>query len=243
MDYLFACILMGAGIAIDVVLATLARVRILGLNRPGLSWLWKITFTHILFPVVGYYTAIYLVHLGPWMTPVVGVLAAGLLGWHLTSLVRDILVDSRSDEPSNEAGSTTSWGLVLAVSWDALFSGPAKSAQAIGWTEAQILWSFPIAGLVVSVGGGLALAAAELLRRGLDPRRVALSPPVMRAQALALLLEVGIFAYFMLLALIRLTLGFEPAVLTSAVGACLIAAATGITLWRPIQSAVANRFL
>jgi hypothetical protein len=56
---------------------------------------------------------------------------------------------------------------ILAVSWDALWSGPAKAAQATAgaWSNSEVVLSFVIAGLVVAVVAELALFLAYFLRQ------------------------------------------------------------------------------
>jgi TctA family transporter len=56
---------------------------------------------------------------------------------------------------------------VLAVSWDALWSGPAKAAQATAgnWNDYQVVLSFAIAGVVVALVAELALTLTKRLRR------------------------------------------------------------------------------
>ena len=65
--------------------------------------------------------------------------------------------------------------LILAVSWDALFSGPAKSAQAEAgqWSQTEVIYSFVIAGLVVAVAAQIAmLLRSRLGKQSTEDSRV-----------------------------------------------------------------------
>jgi len=164
------CVLMGLGIAIDVILATISQFRNTALSAK--SWSLPITGTHILFPAIGYY--------GFWALnksyPGAG-FALGLAGFILVALlVYEVFCEAADIEPKfalshwfskriglnpNDARSIIA---VLAVSWDALWSGPAIAAQTAAWSTGEVAWSFLVAGLVVFVIAQVALAVALKLR-------------------------------------------------------------------------------
>lgn len=172
-NYLFPCILMGVGIAIDVTIATLTKFKDQGLKFK--TWTVPITGTHILFPAFGYYVFWWLGK----EFPILGLLL-GVMGFLLVSLfVYEVLCESIGVKPffgisawiSRLAGldeSDTRRAIyILAVSWDALWSGFAKAAMATAgmWTPEEVFWSFFIAGAVVAVIAQLALVGAFWLRR------------------------------------------------------------------------------
>lgn len=104
----------------------------------------------------------------------------GLIGFVLVALfIYEVIYETAGETPV--FGITTWLGsrfgfkendtrlliIILAVSWDALWSGPAKAAQATAgsWTSVEVGLSFIIAGLVVALMAELALLSAFMLRR------------------------------------------------------------------------------
>jgi hypothetical protein len=84
--------------------------------------------------------------------------------------------------------------LILAVSWDALWSGPAKSAQVVNWPEFWVWASFFIVGLVVLLFAILSFLTAKRFKKSLIN------------ETLGQWLQLSIISYFGLLALMRYTL-------------------------------------
>ncbi len=166
-------ILMGVGIAIDVAMATVSKFRDRTMSFQ--NWTLPIMGTHILFPAFGYY--------GFWglrkefsaLTPVLG-----FVGFIFVFLfVYEVVCEAIGKEP---VFGISSWfsdrmGLkeddtrriiaILAVSWDALWSGPAKAAQAAAgnWTIMEVVLSFPVAGMTVALVAEASLAVARILQR------------------------------------------------------------------------------
>lgn len=172
LNFWFPCILMGFGIAIDVTLATLAKFRDGDLSFR--NWTSPITGTHVIFPAVGYYLFWGLSQTFPAVEMVLG-----LFGFTLVFLfVYEVVCNSAGLKPifgissyvsdliGFDEDSTRRSLAILAVSWDALWSGPAKAAQALagGWSTNEVIFSFLVAGLAVAVIAQLALYAAHRLR-------------------------------------------------------------------------------
>lgn len=163
-------ILMGIGIAIDVAIATIVMFRDEKLSFR--SWTLPIMSTHILFPGVGYYLVW---GLGAAFTPLQVVL--GFVGAALVAaFLYEATTEWRGQEPifaisdwmgQKFEGRGMAWltPAILAVSWDALWSGPAKAAQATHWSTSEVLTSFLVAGAVVAIVAQLALGIALGLRR------------------------------------------------------------------------------
>jgi len=163
-------ILMGIGIAIDVAIATIVMFRDEKLSFR--SWTLPIMTTHIVFPGVGYYLVW---GLGVAFTPlqvILGVVGAALVG----AFLYEATSEWRGKEPAFAIsdwmgkkfdGRGMAWltPAILAVSWDALWSGPAKSAQAVHWSTSEVLLSFLVAGTVVALVAQLSLTVALGLRR------------------------------------------------------------------------------
>lgn len=170
-SFWFPCFLMGFGIAVDVIIATVSQFRNEKLGVQ--SWSLPIAATHIGFPALGYY--------GFWgiQQAVPGAsIVLGLIGFVLVALfVYEVFYEAAGIEP---AFGISEWfgdmvGLkeedarliiaILAVSWDALWSGPAKAAQTVGWTNAEVFWSFFIAGAAVFAFAQIALMIAFWMRK------------------------------------------------------------------------------
>ena len=199
LEYVFACILLGIGIAVDVSLATIAMYTRFSRFSDGISWASKVTTTHILFPMIGYYGFVYLYRTLPTLDLWLGLVAAVFIFWFLFSAFAEIQED---DEAEADNVTPISWAVVLAVSWDALWSGPAKSAQALSWTPAEVFWSFIIAGLIVGV---VALASVRLAVSMNKADNASQKRPTQRAkrETVASWLEFSVIGYFGFLALVR----------------------------------------
>ena len=199
-NFLFPCILMGAGIAIDVTIATLTKFKDHGLTFK--TWTLPITATHVMFPATGYYLFWWLAEVLPALE-----LLLGVIGFALVALfVYEALCDWIGCEPffgisgfiSGVAGlkedDTRRFIAILAVSWDALWSGPAKSAQAVAgmWTTGEVIVSFFVAGITVTVIAQLALLGAFWLRR----KRFANSVAMARFNFRGKLMELSVIGGF-----------------------------------------------
>lgn len=194
-DYLLACLIMGLGIGIDVAIATALRAHALQQQKMTYLWIIGVTTTHTVFPMAGYLLTYFSIQSLPVITPLVGVLASGLIAWFLY----DELFSE--DDEANGQQLMVTLGLILAVSWDALWSGPAKSAQVVGWSEILIWISFLLVGLVVMV---FAIAAYNLAKQFCKATQL-------RGSTLILLqwIQYSVISYFGLLAFIRYTLASE----------------------------------
>ncbi len=179
-NYWIPSIFMGAGIGVDVALATLARF-----NDPNLSfrkWTLPIAATHIVFPAASYYAFYTLGARSQFLFVLLGVIGAFLVAAFLYEAFCG-WIGSRPLFAISEA--TFAWVRehlslalppatfpILAVSWDALWSGGAKAAQAQsgGWSSNEVLFSFGIAGLVVAFVAQGALIATTLVRKTVSRR-------------------------------------------------------------------------
>jgi hypothetical protein len=194
-DILFACLLMGLGIGIDVALATFVRASSMKDIRTISLWLLGVTLTHTLFPMAGYLIAYFSISILPLITPLVGVLAFLFIAYFVKEELLNIKDNSAPSLMVNFA-------LILAVSWDALWSGPAKSAQVVNWPEYWVWASFLIVGLVVLIFASLSLWLAKRVKINfikLDGLPFELGP----------WLQLSVVSYFGLLALLRYTFQFD----------------------------------
>ncbi len=171
-SFLIPSMLMGLGVAIDVFIATVVKFKDESLSWK--SWTLPVTITHIAFPAIGYFLFYNLATTFPYAQTILGT-----IGFVLVALfVYEVVCEATGFTPvfgiSETIGSIFNFGeteaklflAVLAVSWDALWSGPAKAAQATAgnWNDYQVVLSFAIAGLVVALMAELALTISKRLR-------------------------------------------------------------------------------
>ena len=163
---------MGLGIAIDVAIATLAQFRDRTMSLK--TWTLPVTITHILFPAAGYYSWWLLGETQPLLLVPLGLIAFGLITLYLFETFCDSIdrqppfsISDRAKAllPKLREVGVSRTLMILAVSMDALWSGPAKAAQTVSgdWSAALVLVSFVLAGLVVATVAQLALVAARTL--------------------------------------------------------------------------------
>lgn len=175
-DFVGTCLLMGVGIAIDVVITTVTRF-----HRPNMtfkSWVMPITFTHITFPALGYFVFWEAGKSYPMLSPILG-----LIGFvFIASLIYEVVCESIGEVPKFAPTKFLSEGLskafgmrehdtrnflaILAVSWDALWSGPALAANAANgdWSLRLVITSIILVGLVVFCITYFSLRVAGRLR-------------------------------------------------------------------------------
>ena len=95
------------------------------------------------------------------VTPLVGVVAFAFIAHFLWQELKEMTNEGESNH-HDDRQLLVSLGLILAVSWDALWSGPAKSAQVIGWPELLVWVSFLVVGMMVAL---CAVASLYLSKR------------------------------------------------------------------------------
>lgn len=167
-------ILMGMGIAIDVAIATVARFRDPSLDFR--SWTMPVAIVHIILPAIGYYTWWGLGAAFGYLTIPLGVLAFSMISVFLYEAFCDWIGSEPKISLEPLLGpllsrvtkdSTGKAAVILAVSLDALWSGPAKAAQAVsgGWHWSLVIVSFFVAGGVVAIVAEISLLIARWLSR------------------------------------------------------------------------------
>lgn len=194
-DILLACLLMGLGIGIDVALATFVRASSMNGIRTISLWLLGVTLTHTLFPMAGYLVAYFSISVQPLITPLVGILAFLFIAYFVKE---ELLAMNDKSAPSL----MINFALILAVSWDALWSGPAKSAQVVNWPEYWVWASFLIVGLVVLLFASFSLWLAKKVK--INYIKVSWLP-----FEIGPWLQLSVVSYFGLLALLRYTFQFN----------------------------------
>ncbi|WP_077284176.1 hypothetical protein [Cognaticolwellia aestuarii] len=197
-DFVIASLLMGLGIGSDVAIATFARAKQLVRLRTAIIWIVGVSFTHTVFPMLGYLLTYFSLQLQPGIEPVVGLIAFSFIFLYLKGELADF-VNPGNDTQDRQILVTL--GLILAVSWDALWSGPAKSAQVIGWPELFVWLSFIVVGLFVSTLAVISLQFARRFTGVIENKH--------NSRWCIYWLQYTVVGYFALLALFNYTLGLQ----------------------------------
>ena len=201
LDFICASIFMGLGVGVDVAAATFARARQMQGLAVILLWVIGVSLTHSLFPMLGYLLTYFSVNALPALTPVIGIIAFICISFYLKNeLITFARPQQQQPIPGNQMLVTC--GVILAVSWDALWSGPAKSAQVVGWPESLVWLSFIIVGVVVAL---LALGSL-LLALKLGKLLSSNSYSVVCINWLSASVQYSVIGYFGVLALSRYSL-------------------------------------
>lgn len=198
LDFALASLIMSLGIGADVAIATALRANQLRSSRSIALWVVGVSVTHTVFPMLGYLLTYFSIQVLPGITPIVGLIAFSCIFFYLKSEWETLDDQSTQEELSRLM---VTFGLILAVSWDALWSGPAKSAQVIGWPEAMVWVSFIIVGMLVSL---LAITSLWFAKKA--------SKQAKRNKHFTNFgqwVQYSVIGYFGLLALFRYTLGLE----------------------------------
>ncbi len=164
--------LMGVGIAVDVSIATISRFH--NSSQTWRNWTFPVTLTHIFLPAFGYYTWWLLGATAPMLLLPLGIIAAVIVTVFLYETFAEwsgtkahIRLSPVTDRLFSESSGSYGWVAIMAVSMDALWSGPAKAsvAEASSWTGYEVFWSFFVAGVVVAIVAQVSLLIANQLRR------------------------------------------------------------------------------
>lgn len=208
--YLVASFFMGFGIAVDVMSATIGRFKHYGRWGEALTWAGRNTATHTIFPVIGIAIVVPIAEHLPIIKMPIGFLAAYFVFLLLQEEISGLagFEDEEDDELPGwlkwlKSYLTPAWVAVIAVSVDALLSGPAKAVQTEGWSHLQVLVSFPIVGVVV---GGFALTASVIAMglKNVVTKATARSVTGMAYTAIIMLfIESVVIGYFGVLALLK----------------------------------------
>ncbi|MEP0357088.1 hypothetical protein [Paraglaciecola sp.] len=219
-DFVVASLLMGLGIGVDVAVATAARVKQLSTVRLATIWIVGVSFTHTIFPMMGYLLTYFSIQVQPAIEPFIGLLAFTCIFYYLRS---ELIELAHPKTQGDERQLMVTLGLILAVSWDALWSGPAKSAQVIGWPELYVWGSFLLVGALVSILAILSLSFAVRVQQSFSQIRL--------ANWFSLWVQYSVIGYFGLLAVLRYTFnmnvrGWQVLILSSGLIAVALMFAT-----------------
>mgnify|MGYP001046131015 FL=1 len=145
LEYLFACLVMGTAIGMDLAIVSALYSRQLNCIKQRTIWVSGVVGTHTVLPMCGYLLSFYGIKWLPAIAPILGVIAFAFIAYYLYQEMF-----SNPNEGS-ELHHAISWSLIFAVSWDALWSGPAKSAQVLEWQPVFVWTSFLVVGGLVYV--------------------------------------------------------------------------------------------
>lgn len=199
-EFIAACILMGLGIGLDAAAATVIQSGQLNKLKHQFFWLSGITLTHTLFPLLGYSLSYISVQTHPSIGPLVGLIAFVLIA---IFIFHEFSQHFSAKPKIGKNHLYINVALILAVSWDALWSGPAKSAQVINWPEYAVSASFLLVGFIVLLMTSFALIVSKKLQSA--ARHHALKN-LHTLKPLAYAIQLTAISYFAWLALFRYTL-------------------------------------
>ncbi len=189
--YIFSCVAMGLGIGMDVVVATIARWPSLKDYKDKSFWIKGVTLTHAFFPMIGYFVFIALFSKFPPLKPLLGVTGFSLIAYFLVTAVKSWLSNTHDNYQ-------ITLGAIIAVSLDALYSGPGKSAQAISWTSHEIVISFFISAFTVTLLALTTLLSLSYINSKILKRQASIITTLQFT-------EFTVISYFGYLSLLRLT--------------------------------------
>jgi hypothetical protein len=232
-QYLLINAAIGIGIATDAVIATIGRFRRFECLKDALTWAGAIGLTHTVFPMVGLIGLWYAASSFPSLKAGIYGAGFGVMVWFVTEVIREI-AGLGGDEPAADesdrdffyhflARHSRFWAAVWAVSIDALVTGPGKTAATAHWTQAQVLASFPLVGLVVFGLVMLSAWPAIAIRRRWQARQFKDPQSLARFTTIGSWIELGIFLYFAYLAISEMlvTLGVKPVISEFAIAGVL----------------------
>jgi hypothetical protein len=196
-EILIACLIMGLGIGADVALATFLRANSMKNKRTALFWISGVTLTHTVFPMMGYLLAHYSIDRAPVISPFIGLIAFSFIAYFVIQELKP-RVNTEKNQDNGVGEVLVTLGLILTVSWDALWSGPAKSAQVIDWPGFWIWASFIVVGMVVSAFAVLSYLLAKTVA-------FKMSQPQWMLFDFGQWLQLSVVSYFAFLALLRYT--------------------------------------
>ena len=196
LEFILACLIMGCGIGADVAIATFVRAQQLNKQNQTGYWICGVTFTHTVFPMFGYLLAYFSIQSMPLLTPIIGLFAFLFIAYFLWQELKGYLHADEGEQ--DHCQSLVTFALILAVSWDALWSGPAKSAQVMNWPNELVWLSFLVVGFIVALCAYIGLLFAKKFNQVSSEFSIVI--------VLGLWVQYSVIAYFGFLALIRYTL-------------------------------------
>jgi putative Mn2+ efflux pump MntP len=193
-SYLLVNFAIATGIAADAVIVTLANAR--RFDRPSVVWRWSsaVGLTHWLLPFAGFLGGWWLLRY-PALRAAVYAMAALVMAGLARNAFVGALAAGRHDGLVDD-GPFPTWGLVWAVSVDALATGPGKVSAAAEWSTAQMAWSFMIVGATVAAYVFGAGYVAWRIQRQTEAASGGTGPWMARWRTVFLALETVTFSCF-----------------------------------------------
>jgi hypothetical protein len=215
LQYLLINGAIGVGIAADAVIATIGRFKRFETSRDAFNWAAAIGFTHTVFPMVGFIGLWYAASSFPSLKAVIYGAGFVIMVWFISDVLREVAGLNDDDDDTEDdkdffyqflSRHSRFWAAVWAVSIDALVTGPGKTAATAQWSQAQVLGSFPLIGVVVFGLVMLSAWPAIRLRRYWQEKKFEDPRGLARFTAIGSWVELGIFLYFAFLAVSEMML-------------------------------------
>jgi hypothetical protein len=232
----------GIGIAADAVIATIGRFKRFKTLRDALTWAAAIGFTHTVFPMIGFIGLWYAASSFPSLKAVIYGAGFVIMVWFISDVLREVAgLNAHADDMEEDeqdffyrflSKHSRFWAAVWAVSIDALVTGPGKTAATAQWSQAQVLGSFPLIGIVVFGLVMLSAWPAIRLRRYWQEQKFEDPRGLARFTATGSWVELSIFLYFAYLAVSEmiLAIGIHPIINEFIIAGILAIATTTLLL-------------
>ena len=171
-ELLFPSVAMGIMIAIDVSIATVGKIRDWHIST--WNWTLPVTVAHVVLLLIGYLVFWKLALEYPWLRPTLGVIGFILVGFLVFAIIKEILcapepcgiTETIEKQARDKTRRVRHAVHILAVSWDALLTGPifAIKATAQVWSTQEVIVALCIVGIMVALIAEVALFATIKLR-------------------------------------------------------------------------------
>lgn len=211
-DIIASAVFIGLAIGIDAMIATMLIAPSIANKKQAAYWILGITLTHVALPVISFSSSWKSLEWFPTLAPILGVVAFTATAYLFWQWLREALVATSTNSDSNPITQpfVISIWLIITISLDALYSGPAifGQVQKQDWP----IWATSIMFLFIGNLLALLLTASLLLANSnwLNLRNLI----SVKHRLWAVWLQTSAIGYFSLMALFRLTFGWEIASLT-----------------------------
>jgi len=154
----------GLGLALDLFLLTVASFK--NDRMSFFNWTLPLIFTHITFPTFSIWLLWFFGEGNDSSIKIIlGLVGFSFIFWFLYEEFKGILSGEHSENCTHYTPHNFQIFAILAVSWDALFCGPAFAVSTKDWHLTEIILSVSIFGLVVFIFSTTALFIAKRLRK------------------------------------------------------------------------------
>jgi magnesium-transporting ATPase (P-type) len=237
-DFAFFNFTAAAGIAIDACLLVLLRFRHFSHLSDAAKWCLAVGATHVVFPLCGFVLSWRVIAFFPPLTGYVYLAGAALLTLLVILVMRDVIAESPSDESSRTFSLA-----VLAVSWDALLSGPGKVVLLARYPSALAWLSFLLVGVLVAAFVFAASLVSLRLHRWWRAHALPSSRRFAAFVLAAIIAELAVFNFFLVWSLTDALESFHQPLPFAARVVVWVLAMVPVALMLPRIAAVQQRRL